>query len=81
MSIFISVDFAGPVLTQDAVDPAMPESEIDTVAGDHLPETLGDVDELGSRRRVGLPAGAVIGRGCGHRVVVSRRRTPSRRSG
>ena len=47
---------AGAVLAEDAVDAAAVQRDADAVAGDDLPEVLGDVDEFHGGRGAELPA-------------------------
>ena len=44
------------------MDAAAAQREVDVIAGHHLAEPLGDVDELRSGRGFVVPAHAVIGR-------------------
>ena len=46
---------AGPVLAEDAVDPPPVEGQVHAVARRHLPEPLGDADELDCGWGAGLP--------------------------
>ena len=58
---------AGTVLTQDAVDTPPVQGQVDLIAGDDPPETLGYAGEFDRRHRGVRPPGACqFGRCVGH---------------